>query len=66
MIKVTRLNGSEYYINPDLIETMEETPDTVVTLVNDKKLIVKEHSSEIISRIIEYNRKIFIDKKNNA
>jgi len=66
VIKVTRLNGSEYYINPDLIETMEETPDTVVTLVNDKKLIVKEHSSEIISRIIEYNRKIFIDKKNNA
>lgn len=62
MIKLTRLNGTEYYVNPDLIEIMEKTPDTVLSLVNDKKLIVREDPSEIISRIIEYNRKIFIEK----
>lgn len=62
MVKVTRLNGKDYYLNPDLIETVEETPDTVISLVNDKKLIVLEKSTEIVERIIEYNRKIFIDK----
>lgn len=63
MIKVTRLNGAEYFLNPDLIEAMESTPDTVITMVNDKKLIVKEESAEIIKRIIEYNRQIFSEKK---
>lgn len=63
MIKVTRLNGSEYFLNSDLIEVIESTPDTVITMVNDKKLIVKEDSTEIIKRIIEYNRAIFIEKK---
>jgi Uncharacterized protein, possibly involved in motility len=37
LIKVTRLNGEEFYINPDLIQYIERTPDTVITLTNDKK-----------------------------
>jgi len=62
MIQVSRLNGSEYYLNPNLIETMEATPDTILTLVSEKKLIIKESCTEIKKRIIEYNRKIFIEK----
>lgn len=62
MVLVSRLNGSEFMLNPNLIETIEETPDTVIKLVNDKKLIVREKSVEIRNRIIEYNRCIFIEK----
>ncbi|MDH5717868.1 MAG: flagellar FlbD family protein [Spirochaetia bacterium] len=62
MIKVSRLNNQEFYINPNLIEVMEETPDTVLTLTTDKKLIVKEKAAEIIERIIKYNRKIYLEK----
>ena len=49
-------------MNPNLIETMEETPDTVIRLLNDKKLIVKEKTSEIIEKIIKYNRQVFIER----
>ncbi|RME93465.1 MAG: flagellar protein FlbD [Candidatus Hydrogenedentota bacterium] len=62
MIEVTRLNGEKFWLNPNLIETMEATPDTVIKLTNDKKLIVSESPSDIISKIIEYNRKIFLEK----
>lgn len=62
MIIVSRLNGSEYYLNPALIETMEETPDTVIHLTTDKNVIVKESAEVIVERIIEYNRKIFREK----
>jgi flagellar protein FlbD len=58
MIKVTRLNGDPIYINSALIEFIEETPDTMVTLTTGKKLIIKEHVDEVIKSILEYNAKI--------
>ncbi len=58
MIKVTRLNNKEYYINFDLIETMEETPDTVITLRDGKKFVVTESIDEVIKRIIDFKRKV--------
>ncbi|MDW7662227.1 MAG: flagellar FlbD family protein [Bacillota bacterium] len=58
MIKVTRLNGDPIYINSALIEFIEETPDTMVTLTTGKKLIIKEHVEEVIKSILEYNAKI--------
>jgi len=61
MIKVTRINNSELHINPDLIEFIEETPDTVITMTTGKKLIVQESIEEIKNRIIEYKRKIYSD-----
>ncbi len=61
MIKVTRLNGKEFYINPDLIEFIESTPDTVITMTTDKKVIVMEDIELLIDRIIDFRRKIFID-----
>lgn len=58
MIKVTRLNNKEYYINFELIETLEETPDTVITLRDGKKFIVVESVEEVIKRIIEFKKKV--------
>ena len=47
MIEVTRINGSKVLINPDLIEIVEETPDTVVAFTTGRKLIIKEGRQEI-------------------
>jgi len=51
VIAVTRLNGSEIVVNTDLIETVEATPDTVLTLVDGKKYVVHETPAEVIERI---------------
>lgn len=52
MIDVTRLNGKEITINAELIELVEETPDTVITLTTGKKIIVKE-SRQIIKNLVK-------------
>lgn len=51
MIQVTRLNREEYWLNPLLIETMEVTPDTLITLVTGKKLMVLESVEVVIERM---------------
>lgn len=58
MIKVTRLNGKEFAVNAEQIEFAEETPDTVITLISGKKIVVKEDVDEIIRRVIEYKGSI--------
>lgn len=58
MIEVTRLKGTKIIINAELIEIIEETPDTVITLTSGKKYIVSESSKEITDLVIEYKRKI--------
>ncbi len=58
MIDLHRLNGSVFTLNPQHIEVMESTPDTVITLTNDRKYIVTEKIPEIIAMIKEYNRDI--------
>ena len=59
MIKVTRLNDSEFLLNPDLIEFIEETPDTVVSLSTGKKVVVVESAEELVNRIVAYRKKIY-------
>jgi flagellar protein FlbD len=54
---VTRLNGKAFYVNDELIEFIEETPDTVISLVTDKKIIVTESIDEVVRRIVEYRQK---------
>lgn len=56
MIKVTRFNHSPLIVNAELIEFIEALPDTHITLVTGKKLLVCETPDEIIERIIEYRR----------
>ena len=52
MIQLTRLDGSEVYLNPDLIETIEETPDTHITLSNGKSYLFLEPAKVVVGRII--------------
>ena len=60
MIKITRLKGKELFVNEDLIETLEETPDTVITLTTGHKIIASESIDEVIDRIVKYKRQISI------
>lgn len=58
MILVTRLNGTKLHLNALLIETVEEMPDTLITLTTGKKYIVTENSSDVIRAIRHYLRSI--------
>ena len=61
MIEVTRLNETKLLINSDQIEFVEETPDTVISFLSGKKIIVKESRQEIQNLVILYRRKILND-----
>jgi len=54
MIILTRLNGTRICINAFLIEHLEETPDTVITLTNGEHFIVRETVEEVMQRAVEY------------
>ena len=58
MIKITKFNtnDNELVLNAELIETIEETPDTVITLLNGKKLIVEESMDDIVRKVMDYRR----------
>ena len=58
MIYVTRLDGSELVVNADLIETVEHTADTVISLVDGKKLVVTTHVEDIVARVVAFRRQI--------
>jgi flagellar protein FlbD len=58
MILITRLDGKQLYINAELIQSLESTPDTVITLTNNTKLIAKEKPDVLVQRIMEYQRLI--------
>lgn len=54
MIKLTRLDNREMVINADLIETIEATPDSIITLLTGKKIIVKDTVDEIVEKVVKY------------
>jgi flagellar protein FlbD len=60
VILVTRFNGSQFYVNAELIQTVEGTPDTVITLTTGVQLIVREPPPIILERIITYHRQIHV------
>jgi flagellar protein FlbD len=62
VIHVTRLNQSAIVLNCDLIEQIESTPDTLITLTNNQKLIVRETADEIVERIRQYRRSILLPR----
>lgn len=59
MIKLTRLNKTQFVLNADLIETVEENPDTIIKLTDGKILIVSESVNEVVERSIRYYRSIY-------
>lgn len=65
MIDVTKINGIKILVNPELIEMVEETPDTVISFTTGKKLIVKESRQEIKNLVISYKRSIFTNFNEN-
>lgn len=58
MIDVTRLNGNPMVLNSDLIKTAEASPDTMLTLINGEKLIVRETCAEVMERVLAYRARL--------
>jgi len=58
MILVTRMNNQRVHLNPDLIETVEESGDTLLILTNGHRLVVRESAEEVVRRVIEYRRSL--------
>ncbi len=58
MIRLSRLNGTGFWLSSDQIEFMESTPDTVLSLLSGKKVIVKEKPDEIVGLIVAFRRKV--------
>lgn len=56
MIILTKINKAPIAVNSDLIQTIEETPDTIITLTNNDKVVVHESMSEIIQKVVHYRR----------
>jgi len=64
MIELTQLNGTSFVLNCNLIETVENIPETKISLTNGKYFLVAEQKEEIVEKIIMYNRKIFTKASN--
>lgn len=58
MIRLKRLNGKDFVVNCNMIEFIESTPDTIITLASGNKLIVCDSVDEVIGKVIEYYRNI--------
>lgn len=56
MITVTRLNGSQFVLNAELIRTVEQHPDTMIRLTTGETLVVRESPDEVVERVVEYGR----------
>ncbi len=62
MIRLTRLNDKNFFLNQDLIEFIEETPDTVLTLLSGKKVVVLEKAEAIIDLIIDFRKRTYVER----
>lgn len=58
MVKLRRINGAEVTMNAELIETLEATPDTIVSLTTGKKLMVVESVDQVIDKVMAYRRSL--------
>ncbi len=58
MINLTRLNGNSMVLNSDLLKTAEASPDTMLTLINGEKIIVRENLDEVMERVLGYRAKL--------
>ncbi len=63
MIALRRLNNQQIMVNAELIEQVEVTPDTVITLTSGNKLIVRDTMEEIQAKIIDYKRRVYGPKE---
>ena len=61
MIELTKISGRKVLVNPELIELVEETPDTVILFTTGRKIIVKESRQELKNLVKSYRKEIFAD-----
>lgn len=62
MIQLTKINNEEFYINPNLIEIIEITPDTMITTMNGKKYYVRESVEEVTEKVLAFYTTIHVRK----
>ncbi len=58
MIQLTRLNNHPLVVNSDLIKFVEQSPDTVITLVSGEKIVVRESAHDVIAQVIQFRRSV--------
>jgi flagellar protein FlbD len=58
MIRLTRLNNQLLTLNSDLIKFIEQSPDTLITLVTGEKIVVRESPKEVLARLVEFRRSV--------
>ncbi len=58
MITLTRLNDKQFVVNAELIKIVESTPDTLITMINGDRLVVKESLEEVVRKAVEYGRQV--------
>lgn len=66
MITLSRLNGPRFLLNPDLIERVEATPDTVITLLNGAKYVVAEDLDTVVDLVVGYHARILLRADDTA
>ena len=59
MIELTRLNGTKFIVNCDLIKFMESTPDTLITLSSGEKIMVKDPVQDILRKTVDYRKRLY-------
>ena len=59
MLQVTRLNGSVFHLNPDLMMTVEANPDTIVTMTNGEKLLIRETPEEMTRQFLVFKQQCY-------
>jgi flagellar protein FlbD len=58
MIQLTNFSGGQFYLNADIIQSVEATPDTVITLINNQKILVKDKAENVVEKVINYHRMV--------
>jgi flagellar protein FlbD len=58
MIRLTRINGRPFVLNAELIKSIDETPDTMIQLINGEQYVVREDLAEVVRRAIAYTRSV--------
>jgi Uncharacterized protein, possibly involved in motility len=65
MIELTKMNNEKFYVNPNLIEVVEVTPDRLITLVSDKKYYVLESVEQIVEKMEDFYRRVYSSSGRN-
>ncbi|HBK85180.1 MAG TPA: hypothetical protein DDZ53_04010, partial [Firmicutes bacterium] len=63
---LTRFNGTQFWLNAELIETVEATPDVIITLTNGRKYDVREKAEQVVAAVLEYRNRSLLEAREEA